>query len=89
MKKSGTLKRRGTIKEILKDHFHGFWQLHAEQFPESVRSSIERGDGNKGDQMWDEGPKSRWNESLTCRIDIPCSRCPRRYEGCSLRTGAS
>ncbi|WP_036635117.1 transposase zinc-binding domain-containing protein, partial [Paenibacillus alginolyticus] len=34
-------KKKGTVKKILKDHFHGFWQMHAESYPESVRKSIE------------------------------------------------
>ncbi|NIK75367.1 hypothetical protein FHS15_000465 [Paenibacillus castaneae] len=26
-------------KQILKDHFHGFWELHANLFPEELQSS--------------------------------------------------
>jgi hypothetical protein len=36
-----SVKKKGTIKQILKDHFHGFWEMHAEALPESVRKSIE------------------------------------------------
>ncbi|WP_261305763.1 hypothetical protein [Paenibacillus andongensis] len=30
------------VKKILKDHFHGFWQMHAESFPEVVRKNIKK-----------------------------------------------
>jgi hypothetical protein len=33
-KKPKTWKKRGIVKQILKDHFHGFWQLHAGLFPD-------------------------------------------------------
>lgn len=33
-------KKKGRIKQILKDHFHGFWEIHAQHYPESVRDSL-------------------------------------------------
>lgn len=41
MSEPKSYKKKGTVKKILKDHFHGFWQMHAESYPESVRKSIE------------------------------------------------
>jgi hypothetical protein len=39
--KAETWKKRGVVKQILKDHFHGFWQLHADQFPEDMQAGIQ------------------------------------------------
>ncbi|QDP41559.1 transposase zinc-binding domain-containing protein [Radiobacillus deserti] len=33
-------KGSGVIKQILKDHFAGFWELHSTHFPESYGSHI-------------------------------------------------
>lgn len=33
-------KNRGIIKQILKDHFTGFWELHADLFPKSLQKDI-------------------------------------------------
>jgi hypothetical protein len=41
MEKQETWKKRGIVKQILKDHFHGFWELHVNQFPEEMRESIQ------------------------------------------------
>ncbi|MCY9667015.1 hypothetical protein M5X11_19100 [Paenibacillus alginolyticus] len=41
MKESKSYKKKGMVKKILKDHFPGFWLMHAETYPESVRKSIE------------------------------------------------
>jgi hypothetical protein len=34
-------KKRGIVRQVLKDHFHGFWQMHSGLFPESLRKDIE------------------------------------------------
>ena len=39
--KTETWKKRGVVKQILKDHFHGFWELHADQFPENMQAGIQ------------------------------------------------
>jgi hypothetical protein len=41
MKNRETWKKRGVVKQILKDHFHGFWELHANHFPEDLQSAIQ------------------------------------------------
>ncbi|WP_342556499.1 transposase [Paenibacillus sp. FSL H8-0548] len=40
MEKRETWKKRGIVKQILKDHFHGFWELHANLFPEELQKAI-------------------------------------------------
>ncbi|WP_168123877.1 transposase [Paenibacillus sp. HB172176] len=40
MERSNTWKKRGVVKQILKDHFHGFWELHADRFPEELQTAI-------------------------------------------------
>lgn len=39
--KPETWKKRGIVKQILKDHFHGFWQLHADRFPQELQEDIQ------------------------------------------------
>ncbi|SER28250.1 transposase zinc-binding domain-containing protein, partial [Piscibacillus halophilus] len=34
-------KGSGVIKQILKEHFNGFWALHAQRFPVDYRDDIE------------------------------------------------
>lgn len=34
-------KKSGVVKRILKDHFDGFWKLHAHLFPKSLQGDIE------------------------------------------------
>lgn len=34
-------KKRGIIKQILKEHFDGFWYLHANQFPKEIQKNIQ------------------------------------------------
>ncbi|MCP3772727.1 transposase [Paenibacillus sp. MZ04-78.2] len=41
MEKQETWKKRGVVKQILKDHFHGFWELHENQFPKELRGAIQ------------------------------------------------
>lgn len=33
-------KGSGVVKQILKDHFVGFWEMHSTRFPESYRNLI-------------------------------------------------
>lgn len=33
MSKAKSTKKRGIVKQILKEHFGGFWYMHADQFP--------------------------------------------------------
>lgn len=40
MEKQETLKKRGIVKQILKDHLHGFWELHANRFPKELQEAI-------------------------------------------------
>ncbi|MHA6483294.1 hypothetical protein ACX1C1_15530 [Paenibacillus sp. strain BS8-2] len=40
MEKRETWKKRGIVKQILKDHFHGFWELHANLFPKELQETI-------------------------------------------------
>lgn len=40
MKNQETWKKRGIIRQILKDHFHGFMEMHGHHLPEDLRSSI-------------------------------------------------
>lgn len=32
---------KGGKTDLLKDHFHGFWELHENQFPEELREGIQ------------------------------------------------
>lgn len=41
MSKMEAWKKKGVVREILKDHFQGFWQLHAGRFPKELRKDIE------------------------------------------------
>lgn len=40
METQETWKKRGVVKRILKDHFHGFWELHENLFPQELRGAI-------------------------------------------------
>lgn len=40
MERTETWKKRGLVKQILKDHFPGFWDLHANQFPKELQIAI-------------------------------------------------
>ncbi|ASA21312.1 hypothetical protein [Paenibacillus donghaensis] len=40
MKNQETWKKRGIIRQILKDHFHGFMDMHGHHLPEGLRGTI-------------------------------------------------
>lgn len=41
MENQKTWKKRGVVKQILKDHFHGFWELHANRFSKDLQTAIQ------------------------------------------------
>lgn len=86
MMKKGT----GVIKEILKDHFAGFWDLHDRRFPESYRNDIKEtvektikcGTRDMGFARYEclgcEGNSLPKFVCFTCKSKL-CHRCGKKY----------
>ncbi|MGY0695042.1 IS91 family transposase [Virgibacillus sp. FSP13] len=83
-------KGTGVIKEILKDHFAGFWEFHSDRFPESYRSHIKEtvektircGTRDLGYARYEclgcEGNPLPKFVCFTCKSRL-CHRCGKKY----------
>ncbi|UFT98462.1 transposase [Radiobacillus kanasensis] len=83
-------KGSGVVKQILKDHFAGFWELHSTRFPESYRSHIKEtvkktircGTTDLGYARYEclgcEGNPMPKFVCFTCKSRL-CHRCGKKY----------
>jgi len=90
MENNKTWKKRGIIKQILKDHFHGFWELHEHQFPEGLRKSIQEA-VNKAIRCGTKDMGYARYECMGCQKGEPepvfvCFTCKSRFcHGCGKK----
>jgi len=83
-------KGSGIVKQILKEHFVGFWELHARRFPESYRHQIKEtvektikcGSADLGYARYEclgcEGNSIPKFVCFTCKSRL-CHRCGKKY----------
>lgn len=83
-------KGSGIVKQILKEHFVGFWELHARRFPESYRHQIKEtvektikcGSADLGYARYEclgcEGNPTPKFVCFTCKSRL-CHRCGKKY----------
>lgn len=86
--------KKGVVKEILKDHFHGYWEMNKHTFPEVYRESIEN-NVRKAIRCGTTDLGFTRYECLGCREGEPepvliCFTCKSRFcHGCGKKSSPS